>query len=212
MNRKLILLIVVLFSSISFKVENFPMAKATDATHPVTMTTSVLEYIDLDISGPAADTIAFGNLTPGTPICFATGAVATVNTNAANGYTLGIDDNTAVNSSMHQGAVYIPKMTNGTIASPVVWDSNFGVGIGLYAADTTKEVKWGDGDDVCVPTGELVNKYAAIPQTATTAHTAAGGPKTADTSSWSYKIDVENTQQTGVYSGTMTFTATAVLP
>lgn len=208
MHRNLLLSIVVLFATLFFSAPSLREAQAAPVEHDVTMTTSVLEYIILDISGPAADTIAFGNLTPGTPICFATGAVASVTTNAANGYTLGLDDNTAVpNSSMAQGGVYIPKMTNGTIAVPVVWGANYGVGIGLYAADTTKEAAWGTGVTVC----DALNKYAAMPQAATTAHTAAGYKAGADTSSWSYKIDVQNTQKTGNYSGTMTFTATAVL-
>lgn len=209
MKRFMILLIIALFASSSFSLKIIPNAKATDTTHPVTMTTSVLEYITLDISGPAADTIAFGSLTPGTPICFATGTVATVSTNAANGYTLGVHDSHAASSSLAHTdtTTHIPKMTNGTIGTPVAWGTNYGVGISMYAADTTKEGKWGDGTLVCA-SGNL---YAAIPETATTAHTAAGGPMTADTSSWSYKIDVQNSQKTGNYSGTMTFTATAVL-
>lgn len=187
-----------------------PKVQAAPVEHDVTLTTTVTEYITLDISGPAADTVAFGNLTPGTPICYNTGTVATVSTNAANGYTLGLDDNTAApdSSMLHTDtATHIPKMTNGTIATPVVWGTNYGVAIGLYAADTTKEAKWGTGTTVC----DANNKYSAVPETATTAHTAAGGTKSADTSSWSFKIDVQNTQKTGAYSGTVTYTATAVL-
>lgn len=209
MRKFLLLSIVTIFMSLFFGMQSFFKApKAQAVEHDVTMTTSVLAYITLDISGPTEDTVAFGNLTPLTPKCYATGTVATVTTNATNGYTLGVDDNTAApDSSMVQDGVYIPKMTNGTIAVPVVWGANTGVGIGLYAADTTKEEAWGTGTTVC----DTNNKYAAIPEAATTAHTAAGGPKTADTSSWSYSLNVANTQKAGAYSGTMTFTATAVL-
>jgi len=208
-NRFMTLLVIVLFVGISFNLKIIPNAKATDATHPITMTTSVIEYILLDVSGPAADTVAFGNLTPGTPICYNTGTVATVSTNAGNGYTLGIHDSHAASSSLAHTdtTTHIPKMTNGTIGTPVAWGTNYGVGTSMYAATTTKEGTWGTGTTVC----DANNLYAAIPETATTAHTAAGAPMTNDTSSWSYKIDVQNTQKIGDYSGTMTFTATAVL-
>lgn len=201
-----IILLVVFGLVFIFSSDNTAYA----ATHDVTMTTSVQSYLTLDLSGPAADTVAFGNLTPGTPICYATGTVASVTTNAANGYTLGISDATAATNSslVHTDTTtHITKMTNGTIATPVVWGTNTGVGIGMYAADTTKEAAWGTGTTVC----DALNKYAAIPQAAAAAHTVTGVVTGANTSGWSYKIDVPNAQKTGAYSGTMTFTATAVL-
>lgn len=181
--------------------------KAQAATDTVTMTTSVQEYLIFSVT--AGDPVAFGNLTPGTPICYATGTVGSVTTNAANGYTLGAHDGSASNSALlhTDTATYIPDMTTGTIATPVVWGAENGQGFGLYAADTNKEAKWGTGVTVC----DALNKYAAIPLAATTAHTVTGFHAGADTSSWSYKIDVQNTQKTGSYSGNMTFTATAVL-
>ena len=182
--------------------------KAQAATDTVTVSTSVQEYLIFSIT--AGDPVTFGNLTPGTPICYATGSVGSVTTNAANGYTLGLSDAVAGSDSalLHtDAATYIPDMTNGTIATPVVWGSNYGLGTGLYAADTNKEVKWGTGITVC----DANNKYAAIPQAATTAHTVTGYHAGADTSSWSFKVDVQNTQKTGDYSGNVTFTATAVL-
>ena len=100
-------------------------------------------------------------------------------------------------------------MTNGTIATPVAWGSNTGVGINLFAADTGYESKW--CADTCTTYDDTDNLYAAVPETATTAHTVTAGPVAADTSSWDFKIDVANTQKTGAYSGTVTFTATAVL-
>lgn len=188
-----------------FSVNSLPKAQA--ATDDVTLSTTVQSYLSFSIT--AGDTVTFGNLTPGTPICFATGTVATVSTNAANGYTLGVHDGSGTNSALlhTDTSTYIPDMTNGTIGTPVTWGTNTGVGVGLYAADTTKEEKWGTGTTVC----DANNKYAAIPETATTAHTVTGTLSGADTSSWSWKIDVANTQKTGAYSGTVTFTATAVL-
>ena len=182
---------------------------ATDDTHILTHTTTIISYISLDLSGPAADTVAFGNLAPGTPICYSTGTVATVDTNADNGYTLGVHDSTvAPGSSMTHTDTFthIPKMTIGTIATPVAWVTNYGVGITMYAADSQKEAKW-VGTSVC----DAANTYAAIPETATTAHTVTGVLAAPDTSSWGFTIDTQNTQKTGDYSGTMTFTATAVI-
>jgi len=180
------------------------------ATDTATLTTTVMEYIGFSLT--AGDTVAFGDLTAGTAIqAPTTGTVASVTTNAANGYTLGLHDGVAAaNSSMlhTDAATYITDITNsGTIAVPVVWGSATGVGITLYAADTTKEAKWGTGTTY----NDANNKYAAIPQAATTAHTVTGVVSGADTSSWAFEIDVPNTQKTGAYSGVVTFTATPVL-
>lgn len=186
----------------------FAPLSADAATQPVSLSTTILSYLSFNLT--AGSTIAFGSLTPGTPICSATATIASVTTNSANGYTLGLSDSiAAANSSLvhTDTTTYIPDMTNGTIATPVVWGSNTGLGVGMFAADTTKEVSWGTGTTVC----DALNKYSAVPQNATTAHTVTGFRSTADTSSWSWKIDTLNTQKTGSYSGTDTFTVTAVL-
>lgn len=190
---------------ICFTIQPLPVQAAT---HSVTLSTSVQSYLLFDIT--SGDTIALGSLTPATPICSATASVASITTNAANGYTIGLSDSIASTNSalVHTDTTtYIPDMTVGTIATPVVWGANTGLGVGMFAADTTKEATWGTGTTVC----DALNKYAAIPQNAATAHTVTGFRSTADTSSWSWKIDVLNTQKTGSYSGTATFTATAVL-
>ena len=183
-------------------------AQAVPIEHGVTLSTTVLTYLAFDIT--TGDTIPLSNLTPGTPICSATSSIASVATNAANGYTIGLSDGSDTNSALHQGATYIPDMTDGTIDTPVVWGSPptfYGLGVGLWAADTNKENKWGAGTTVC----HASNKYAAIPSGATTAHTVTGVVSGTDTSSWSWKIDVLNTQKTGLYGGDVTFTVTAVL-
>lgn len=197
-------LFVAIFGMIMFFSNNKNAQAATDT---VSLSTTVQEYLSFSVS--SGDEVAFGNLTPGTPICSTTESIATVTTNAANGYTLGIHDGSATNSALVKGAVYIPDISPGTIGTPVVWGdvTTKGVGVTLFAADTTKGEKWGDGTTVC----HANNKYASAPETATTAHTAAGYKASADTSSWGWKIDVANTQETGAYTGNVTFTATAVL-
>lgn len=200
-----LIVVVIGIFSICFDFKPF---SAQAATHGVSLSTSVQSYLSFDIT--AGDSITLGSLTPGTPICSATASVASVTTNAANGYTLGLSDGSDTNSALAQGGVYIPDMTNGTITTPVVWGTpgtNTGLGVGLFAADTTKEAKWGTGTAVC----DTNNKYASIPSAATTAHTVTGTVAGTDTSSWSWEIDVLNTQKTGAYSGSATFTVTAVL-
>jgi len=184
-----------------------PSEAATDTT---TLTTTVLQYISFSLT--SGDTVPFGDLTPGTPIpAPSSGTIASVTTNAANGYTIGLHDGeSGSNSSMTHTDDTVTKITDftlGNITTPVVWGAGTGVGITLFAADTSKEAKWGTGTTY----NDSNNKYAAVPETATTAHTVTGFREGADTSSWAFKIDVPNTQKTGAYSGTVTFTATAVL-
>jgi hypothetical protein len=100
---------------------------------------------------------------------------------------------------------YIPDYT-GTVAVPTTWTGT-GLGLTLFAADSTKEVKWGAGTTF----SDALNKYAGAPLAATTAHTVIGFKAGADTSSWAFKLDVPNSQKTGAYSGNIIFTATAVL-
>lgn len=189
-------------------VGNYGTTKPSGAVKgTTTLTTTVLEYISLDITSGA--TVPFGNLTPGTPIAAPTGGtIVSVTTNAANGYTLSLHDGVASpNSSMlhTDGTTHITDYA-GTIATPTAWTGT-GVGITLFVADTTKEAKWGTGTTY----NDANNKYAGIPETATVAHTATGFHSGADTSSWAFKIDVPNTQKTGAYSGDVSFSATAVL-
>lgn len=197
------------FCSTSGKV--IPDAKASD-TKTVSLTGTVSAYINLTIS--TGSTIDFGNITPGAPKCGAnlSGTVLSTITNAANGYGITIMDGVAgSNSAMRHTdtTTYIPDMNSGTIAAPVLWltGTHLGVGISLYSAQTTKEPIWGTGTTMC----DDFNKWAGIGQTAVTGHTVTGFRSVADTSSWAWRVDVANTQKTGVYSGNVTFTANEVL-
>lgn len=193
---------IALIASVVFVAKQFAYA----ATDTVTLSTSVQEYLSFSLTAGA--TVSFGNLTPGTPICHGTGTVASITTNAANGYTLGLSDGVAGSDSalVHTDATTYIADYAGTIATPTTWTGT-GLGVGLYAADTNKEAAWGTGTTVC----DVNNKYAGVPQTATTAHTVTGYHASADTSSWSWELDAPGTQKTGSYSGDVTFTATAVL-
>jgi len=179
------------------------------ATDDVTLTTTVQEYLTFSLT--AGDTVAFGNLTPGTPIPAPdTGTIASVTTNSANGYTIAVHDSVAGSDSsmLHTDTATRIADYAGSIATPTSWTGT-GVGITLFTADQTPDSKWCSA--TCTTYDDTDNKYAGVPQTATTAHTVTGKRDGADTSSWAFKIDVPNTQKTGAYSGTVTFTATAVL-
>jgi len=204
-SKKLIIVsLVILVGVFAF----FNQTKTSQAhTDTVDLSTNVQEYISFTLT--SGDTPAFGNLTPGTPICYNTGTVASVTTNSANGYTLGLSDTIASTNSalVHTDTTTYITDYAGTIATPTAWTGT-GLGATNYAADDThKNAKWGAGTTVC----DVSNKYAGIPETATTAHTVTGYHASADTSGWGFKVDVPNTQKTGAYAGTATFTATAVL-
>ena len=180
-------------------------------THDVTYTANALSSLLLDIT--TGDSFDFGDLTFDTPVAApATGTTVSVTTDAANGYTLGVSDGSNTDSGLinvADGTTHIPDMTNGTITIPVLWNTNSGLGITMFGADTTPEAKWCAG--TCTSYNDADNKYAAIPQNATTAHTVTGFRAIPDTSSWAYMVETTVGQKTGAYSGTMTFTATAVI-
>ncbi|MCL5407698.1 MAG: hypothetical protein M1429_04340 [Patescibacteria group bacterium] len=180
------------------------------STGNVLLTGTVLQYITLAFS--SGSTISFGNITPGTPKCGDVTSQADVTTNASGGYNLAVSDSIAgTNSAMvhSDGTTYIPDMNSGTIATPVVWvtGTHLGVGTNMFSG-TQKEAAWGTGTTAC---DVLYDKWAAVPQNATTGHTVTGYHASADSSFWSWRIDVANTQKTGIYSGNVLFTSAAVL-
>jgi len=147
-----------------------------------------------------------GNITPGTPVTATT--ITTVTTTASNGYSLKVHDGVAASNSalLHTDTTTRIADYEGTIASPTLWTGT-GLGISVYAADTNKEAKWGTGTTET----DSNNKYAGIPETATEIHNV-GSAVTDDDTSVGYKLDVPNTQKTGSYSGTITYTVVVNIP
>ena len=176
------------------------------AIYKVTALSISLELTDL--AGDPQDIIAFGNLLPGNVLTGST--VATVTTNYSGGYTLGASDAVvgAYSCLLHTDSSTRIADYTGTIDTPTQWLTGTGFGISLYAADTTKEGKWGTGDDET----DSNNKYAGVPEGATTIHTKAGSPTSGDRSWIGYKLVAPYTQKIGDYSGNVTYTATGVLP
>ena len=147
-----------------------------------------------------------GNITPGTPITATT--ITTVTTSDTNGYSLKVHDGISGSNSalLHTDTTTRIADYEGTIASPTLWTGT-GLGISVYTADTSKEAKWGTGTTET----DSNNKYAGIPETATEIHNVASAV-TDDDTYIGYKLDVPNTQKTGSYSGTITYTVVVNTP
>lgn len=198
----------------TMKYFNPGIVEAAATTSTVTLTGTVQPYIAIAFN--SGSTINFGNISPGVGACSdaagnASGTIVAITTSAANGYTLAFYDGSDTDSAMvhTDTTTYIPDIT-GTVATPILWTtgSTSGVGVSLYAADTTKESAWGTGTTPC----DIYNKWAKAPNAATTGHTVSTYNAGADTSSWGWKVDVVNSQKTGVYSGQVTFSAAPTLP
>jgi len=181
-----------------------PVKAATD-TKDVSLSTNAQEYLTFTIT--AGSSIAFGDLSPGSPVVGSNGTTTSVTTNAANGYTLAVSDSVSGSDSalLHSDTTTRILDYSGTIATPTSW-SGTGFGFCLYSG-TNKDAKWGTGTSY----NDSNNKYAGVPQTATTIMTKTGYTEGADTAGIGWKVDVPNTQKTGSYSGSVTLTVTAVL-
>lgn len=182
--------------------------QAESDTDMVTLSTNVQTAIAISLS---PGTYAFGNLTAGTSLKGSAGIMVDVMTNASNGYTLSIHDGVVGNNSalLHTDMTTRIADTTFTIASPDLWVSGTtkGLGMTVFSADTSKEAKWGTG----IAYDDINNKYAAVPQMATTFHTSTGYKTGSDTTSVAFIVDVNTDQKSGSYSGDVTFTASAVL-
>lgn len=187
--------------------KNILTAKAS-TTGNVAISGDVSQYLVLEFTSGA--NIAIGSISPGVGACNASGTIASITTNAANGYTLGLSDGSDTNSTLlhTDTTTYIPDVS-GTFTSPELWltGTTQGLGVTLFSADTTKEAKWGTGTSAC----DIWNKWAGIPSVNVTGHTVTGFRAIPDTSSWGWKVDVANLQKSGVYAGNVLFTSAAVL-
>ena len=151
--------------------------------------------------------IAFGQLLPGSVLTGTTNI--NVTTNYPNGYSISASDSVSGSDSAllnTDGTTRIADYS-GTIASPTSWASGTGFGICLYSASGKDTSKWGSGSGET----DSNNKYAGVPETATMIHQKTGSPTNSDLSKVGYKLVVPNTQKTGDYSGTVTYTITGAL-
>lgn len=209
MRRRIVIIFIGLVLSALFFGLARPGQLSGAATDTAALSTAVGEFISIDIT--AGDMVSFGNLTPGVPIkAPATGTVVDVTTSASGGYNLALHDGSGSNSALRHTdtTTYIADYAD-TIAVPTSWTGT-GAGITLYDAEVWNAGgQWGATAPGTYDSSS--NKYAGIPAAATIAHTVTGYHEDADSSYWAFELDVPNNQKTGDYSGTITFTATAIV-
>jgi len=188
----------------------------SSSTQVVNLSVTVQDYLSFLVS--SGGNINLGNLTPRTANCNQSGTVLSVDTNAANGYKMTPSDGFATSSALvHTDAsTPIVDFVSGTVAAPVVWSLStvYGLGVTLWSGSTAVAAPWsvagGAPADACVVAS---TKWAAVGTTSatTTGLTVTGPIATTDYSKWGWKVNVDNTQKTGVYAGTVTFTVVNVL-
>jgi hypothetical protein len=186
----------------------YPCGLAKAETDSVNLTTSVIESLQMSIS---TSSYTFGNLTPGTPLYGSGGIDVDITTSAPDGYNLGVSDGVAGTDSalLHTDiSTRIPD-ASALISAPALWvgGTTKGLGVTVFYANTSKEGKWGAGTTY----NDSNNKYAGVPETATTIHSSPSYKEGVDRTSISFILDVSNSQKTGAYAGDVTLTATAIL-
>ena len=122
-------------------------------------------------------------------------AALSITTDAA-GYTLSAQQD----HNLQSGSNFIPAVT-GSITTPVAWSEGVTKGLGFSLVSTNATAipaKWSSG-----------NAYAAIPGTATGFYTRTGfSGGSVDTLNVRFRLDVTQSQPTGTYSNTVTWTGT----
>jgi hypothetical protein len=190
--------------AMTLSMTSIALADTKTATQGQTLTTDIQDVLTmtcLDASNEVANdhVVELGNLTPGTPVTGAT--VCTVLTNSDNGYTLNVkrDDATTTMEKDSDNAVDIEDLNGVTL-----WDgSTLGLGFTI--------------DPVIVPTNTVAGSIGWANAGASYDGFTAGGTdilttedyvETAQDTQINYKLDVPSTQQSGTYSGTITYTVT----
>lgn len=139
------------------------------------------------------ETVALGNLTPGTPV--SVDSTATVLTDAP-GYGIAVQQD----GNLQSGGNTIAGIS-GSISSPITWNngSTKGLGFSLVSASATAlEAKWSAG-----------SAFAPYPASATTVYTRTGYSGGAnDTLAVRTKLDVNVSQPTGNYTNQVIWTGT----
>lgn len=135
-----------------------------------------------------------GTLIPGTPVTGET--VVSVTTDSWNGYQLEVSKD---HPMRHTDTVTEIADHNGTIATPLLWQSPDNLGFGFSViGGTNVDPKWGSSPNF---------KYAAFPGSATTAHIKEDYKSATDDTTFGYKADAPGSQKSGAYSCTVTYTA-----
>lgn len=207
-SKKYLFLCLLIIAALTFTFKVKEVNAVGFGSGSVTIITTIEPALAMMLSDSA---LSFGNLIPGTPKRGPSGITIEVSTNSANGYSISALDNGPDSGSalLHtDGSTRIPDF-QASITLPEIWQNGVSKGLGatIFSADTGKEAKWGDGDTY----DSANNKYAGIPQINAIIHTAIGYKNNVDETKIGFIIDAEPYQKMGVYSGSVTLSATANL-
>lgn len=193
-----------------------PKASAVQSsTQAVNLSVTVTDYLSFLIS--SGGNINLGDLNPLTANCNSSGTVFMVTTNAANGYKMTPSDGFATSSALVHTDASTPIIDYaGTVSAPTIWSLStaYGLGVTLWSGSTAVAAPWsvagGAPADACVVAS---TKWAGVPANGTAASglVRTGPVAGVDYSKWGWKVNVSNTQKTGVYAGTVIFTVVNVL-
>lgn len=190
--------------AMTLSMTSIALADTKTDTEGQTLTTDVQDVLSmtcLDASNEVANdhVVELGNLTPGTPVTGAT--VCTVLTNSDNGYTIAVrrDDATTTMDKDSETSVDITDKASGT-GSAAAWT---GTGLGFTINDAPSNVVAGS-----VSWANSGAAYIGFAATDTNILTTADYLETSDTTTIGYRLDVPSTQQSGTYSGSITYTVT----
>ena len=173
----------------------------------VVAATRIDEYLTFTLV--SGSDISFGELFPGNPVSAPNpGLITQISSNTPTGYAIAMSDSKVSSQSALKHSDGSTNISDyfGTVGSPSFW-SGTGLGMTLFAADTSKEAKWGTGSSY----NDSNNRYAGIPQNSTIVHTVNKPFNIPNLSSFAFKLDVLPSQKPGYYSGKATLTVTTLL-
>jgi len=200
--------------ALSFSITGMVLA-ATDS-EDTQLQVNIQDTINLVCDGgdTTTETVDLGVLTAGAPVTGST--TCEVTTNAQAGYVLEVEQDG------NSGATTMDNDNDDTIdiADKTAWDqtaanaaaySGTGLGFGVLSSTATKNDTWWGTAAACTDAAQL---YAGFPMN------GAGNNNIMEHSAYSatstetvicYQLDVPATQESGVYHGTITYTATSAL-
>ncbi len=174
----------------------------TPITDNNTINLTINENLTLSCNGDITIDEGTPGLTAGNPE--SAHSTCTVTTNDEDGYDFSVINDFTSGNVMRNGSYSIPDY-----ASPVNTPTPYigeGLAFSIYDAPQ-KESKWGTGNS-CHDTD---NNYAAFPDSNTTITSNTQYAHDATDIGICYRINVLSTQASGIYTGSVTYTATGVL-
>lgn len=205
-----------------------PEALAAAQSHSASLSVTVAQSITL--TQVIGATVAFGTLTPGTPVTGKTGLQ--ISTNGAGMNITAGHQKAIANATLASGNIPVTSQKTicdqksgcaaGTIAGNIIafaglpcaaatWVNGTSLGLGFsvygFTGGSAKAACWGTGTTSIDP----LNKYAALQASASASSIISStGYTNANTiTSVGYKLDVSSSQQATSYNGGVVYTATS---